>query len=345
MKNIIILNGPMGCGKTTVGKKICERLHKTAFIDGDWCFDLHPFVGNNETKNMAVDNIVFMIQNYSLCSECENIVLVWLMDDKKYHDRIINEILNLKLNIIDLTLWCDEPNLVQRWTNDKICEWRNSQWLEVSKKSLNYFKSLNNVLNTSELSIDEVVDSILFMLKENGDNSIMHIKTERLLLVPLGPQFLMSTHQYASDIENTKYMIYLPNVDINETKAFLDKVHAEWQKCKPQFYEYAILLNNEHIGAVSIDIDSDNTEGELGWIINKKYWGNGYITEAARELMNFAVKELKVSKLIARCDSENIGSYRVMEKLGMTLSDRTRGRRNKLSDEDREELLYFLEIK
>ena len=39
---VIILNGPMGVGKTTVGKYIADHYPGTAFIDGDWCLDLHP---------------------------------------------------------------------------------------------------------------------------------------------------------------------------------------------------------------------------------------------------------------------------------------------------------------
>ncbi|MCI8267891.1 MAG: AAA family ATPase, partial [Lachnospiraceae bacterium] len=53
---VIIINGPMGVGKTTVGKYIAEKYTGTAFIDGDWCLDIHPFVGNRETKIMAIDN-------------------------------------------------------------------------------------------------------------------------------------------------------------------------------------------------------------------------------------------------------------------------------------------------
>ena len=51
--NVIIINGPMGVGKTTVGKYIADHHPGTAFIDGDWCLDLHPFVGNQETKVMS----------------------------------------------------------------------------------------------------------------------------------------------------------------------------------------------------------------------------------------------------------------------------------------------------
>ncbi len=52
MKKVAIINGPIGVGKTTVGKLLCNKLDKSAFIDGDWCFDLHPFIANKETKDM-----------------------------------------------------------------------------------------------------------------------------------------------------------------------------------------------------------------------------------------------------------------------------------------------------
>ena len=172
----------------------------------------------------------------------------------------------------------------------------------------------------------------------------MKLHTNRLSLVPLGPQYLESTHKYASDLEITKYMVHLPNTVISETKEFLDRVQEEWQKSNPEFYEFAILLNNSHVGAVSIYINKDNLEAELGWIIGREYWGYGYAAEAAREIISFATLELKVRRFIAHCDSENVNSYRVMQKLGMTLVNKTKGRKNKCSDEDREELLYLLEI-
>lgn len=172
----------------------------------------------------------------------------------------------------------------------------------------------------------------------------MNRHTERLLLVPLGPQYLSSAHKYSSDLDNTKYMMHLPNTDINETRNFLEKAYEEWQKTNPEFYEYAILLDNQHIGAISIYVNEENAEGELGWILSKEYWGNGYVLEAAKEIINFGMHELNIKKFIAHCDSENAASYRVMEKLGMLLESKTNGRRNKASDEEREELMYSLEI-
>ena len=158
---VIILNGTMGVGKTTVGKYIAETNKGTAFIDGDWCLDIHPFVGNRETKTMAIDNILHMIDNYRKCSVCRMIVLVWLMDNQWVYQSIIEGISKLQIEIKSVTLMCDKETLIKRWKNDKNCEWRTDEWLEVSLKSLPYFLSMENSIDTSGLSIEEIADRIL----------------------------------------------------------------------------------------------------------------------------------------------------------------------------------------
>ncbi len=73
-KRVIFLNGPMGAGKTTVGRLIQRSTPGCAFIDGDWCMDLEPFVGNGETRAMAADNILalFLLPLFgSLSDKCK----------------------------------------------------------------------------------------------------------------------------------------------------------------------------------------------------------------------------------------------------------------------------------
>ena len=158
---VIVINGPMGVGKTTVGKYIADSNPGTAFIDGDWCLDIHPFIGNHETKTMAVDNILHMIGNYSRCSACNMIVLVWLMDNQWVLDSILNGIAGMGLDAVSATLICDRENLIERWHNDAQCDWRTDEWLEVSMKSLLYFASLENTIDTSVLSVEQVAERIL----------------------------------------------------------------------------------------------------------------------------------------------------------------------------------------
>ena len=157
---VIVLNGPMGVGKTTVGKYIADHHPGTAFIDGDWCMDIHPFVGNQETRAMAVDNILHMIRNYQDCSACSMVVLVWLMDDPCIIRRIMEGLSALQAEVKAVTLICDRETLVRRWENDRDCGWRTDEWLDVSLKSLSGFASMDNIIDTSGLTVDRIADLI-----------------------------------------------------------------------------------------------------------------------------------------------------------------------------------------
>ena len=171
-------------------------------------------------------------------------------------------------------------------------------------------------------------------------NGAMEIKTERLTLRPLGPEYLESTHAYVSDPENTRLMMLLPHDSIGETAAYLRYCAEEWTKPEPAIYEFAVLLGGEHIGHVTLEMKSPRDTAELAWILHPAHHGRGYATEAARAMMDYARAHLGVTRFIALCDSENIASQAVMAKLGLTLADTTGTRKNRGSDELRREYFY-----
>lgn len=158
---VIVINGPMGVGKTAVGKCIAEKNPGTAFIDGDWCMDIHPFVGNRETRGMAADSILHMIGNYQKCSACRMVVLVWLMDDEWIRERIMEGLAALRSEVYSVTLTCDRESLISRWKNDKNCEWRTDRWLEASLVSLPGFATMENTIDTDGLSVGQVAERIM----------------------------------------------------------------------------------------------------------------------------------------------------------------------------------------
>ena len=170
------------------------------------------------------------------------------------------------------------------------------------------------------------------------------IHTDRLTLKPLGIKYLETVNEYASDPENTKYMLFLPSDNIESTAEFLRGCDELWNDDNNEDYECAVILDNIQIGAVSLYVEEG--KAEFGWILNKKYWGNGYLTEAAIALREYAINNLGIKNFIAHCDSENVASYKVMERLGMSFVEKTGGRKNKLTPagEERFELLYALNI-
>ena len=90
----------------------------------------------------------------------------------------------------------------------------------------------------------------------------------------------------------------------------------------------AVMLGAENIGMVDAYFEAPG-ETELGWIIDKRYWGNGYAAEAARGLITVCREYLEMRRFVAHCDSENRASIRVMEKLGMQLEEQQGGRYNR----------------
>jgi len=82
-------------------------------------------------------------------------------------------------------------------------------------------------------------------------------------------------------------------------------------------YSFAVDLKETGnlIGACDLHIRGDNAE--VGWILYKAYWGKGYGTEMGRALLGLGFDALSLRRIIAKCDIENTGSTRIMEKLGM----------------------------
>jgi RimJ/RimL family protein N-acetyltransferase len=66
-----------------------------------------------------------------------------------------------------------------------------------------------------------------------------------------------------------------------------------------------------------IEMRIDRFRADFGYAIAKPYWGNGYTTEAAKIIIQWALKQESIYRVWAICDVENLASARVMEKAGM----------------------------
>ena len=135
--------------------------------------------------------------------------------------------------------------------------------------------------------------------KENGSPT-MEIKTDRLIIRPLGPEYLETYNAYAMSLENARYMCFLPQKDEEESMEFLKAAAEEWLKPDPKFYEFAIIHNGEHIGGISVHMEYGKPV--LGWIINKDYWGQGFAYESAKAVMDHFANELGIRYFCARSD-------------------------------------------
>jgi len=117
-----------------------------------------------------------------------------------------------------------------------------------------------------------------------------------------------------------------PNTE-EDTRNFVQRAIAHQQECPRRHYELAVVLKKENllIGGCGIRVSNpDLGEGNIGYCLNKNFWGRGYATEAAGALLTFGFKTLNLHRIYATCDPENVASVRVLEKIGMYLEGHLR---------------------
>jgi len=143
------------------------------------------------------------------------------------------------------------------------------------------------------------------------------IETSRLTLRHIREEDFDAIHSYASSKENTVFMLFGPN-DEAATRGFIQWAVKSGAETPVRNYQLAIILKdtNKLIGSCDLHIRDEN-HAEIGWILHQDYWKQGYGAEAGVALLTLGFDDLGIHRIIARCDAENEGSARLMEKIGM----------------------------
>ena len=68
-------------GKTTVSRLCSELLTRSVWLDGDWCWMMHPFQVSDQTKAMVQNNITYLLNQFLAQPDFDYILFSWVMDD------------------------------------------------------------------------------------------------------------------------------------------------------------------------------------------------------------------------------------------------------------------------
>ena len=77
----------------------------------------------------------------------------------------------------------------------------------------------------------------------------------------------------------------------------------------------------EFIGLVFLDTYHDDRDTEIGYQFLPDYWGKGYATEVINTILNFGVKTLGYSTIVAETQTKNKASCRLLQKVGMQFEE------------------------
>jgi len=148
---------------------------------------------------------------------------------------------------------------------------------------------------------------------------------------------------FGSDAEVTRYLTWAPHEAVADAEAAL----AERLARLAAGTEYSWILEGpsspEVAGLISLWLDSEGAE--VGFVLARRHWNLGLMTEALRAVAAWAWECPAVTRIWATCDVENVGSGRVLEKAGFVAHGEFARRivRPNLGPEPRPSLLFTAE--
>lgn len=159
----------------------------------------------------------------------------------------------------------------------------------------------------------------------------VELRTERLLFRPFTLDDVEDLLEYTQDPEWARFQNNIPPVPYSREDA--EKIvtmfsnSSVWEKVGI-LQIFTIVFDNKVIGEIGVnqrEEDRKNERTELVYSLSRQYWGKGLMTEAARAVMNWAFQTYSFNRMYAYCDPRNIGSRRVLEKIGMKQEGLLRG--------------------
>ena len=142
------------------------------------------------------------------------------------------------------------------------------------------------------------------------------LTTDRLILREVTMNDAEAMFKYSSNDNVSRYLLWETHQTLEDTKALIEMAMESYEM--RDFYHWGIEYNGQLIGTIDyVGLNDYSGMGEIGYVLSEDYWNKGFVTEAAKRIIDFGFDELGLVRIQARCIAENVASSRVMEKCGM----------------------------
>ncbi|MEY8537918.1 GNAT family N-acetyltransferase [Lactococcus muris] len=148
------------------------------------------------------------------------------------------------------------------------------------------------------------------------------IESKRLWLRPFFMKDTTDMFEYSSDAANLEF-IFPPHRTMEQTKFILANHFM-----REPLGKWAIELKDEKkmVGALQCVKLSERGEiAELAYVLNKRYWNQGLMTEALQVLTDTCLQQIGLKAIVLNCDTKNYGSIQVAKKAGYRRAGRFKG--------------------
>lgn len=140
------------------------------------------------------------------------------------------------------------------------------------------------------------------------------IRTERLLIKTPEIDDKFELTQLINDKDVIKWLSEIPfPYTLSHAEEFIER--SRERVLKQESYNFMIFQDKKMIGGIGLS-EFNNKSCQVGYWLGKKYWGNGFATEAVNGILDFGFKQLSLEEIFAAYKIDNDGSKRVLTKCG-----------------------------
>lgn len=145
------------------------------------------------------------------------------------------------------------------------------------------------------------------------------IETPRLLIRPITMDDLYACFSITSDVRLLAKLVALaPHKTVDECAIYVQSIIDQYKKNHHNWWALIEKQSNHMIGFCGfVDYVARFERAELGYMIAYESWNKGYATEACMAVVEYGFNHMKLHRIEATVDPENIASIRVLEKLTM----------------------------
>ncbi|MAG45590.1 MAG: hypothetical protein CMH63_02340 [Nanoarchaeota archaeon] len=147
----------------------------------------------------------------------------------------------------------------------------------------------------------------------------MKLSTERLNLREFTLKDAKQVVRNIGNLKVSRYLLVVPHpYSLKDAKWWLNQCQTEVRKRPREKYNLAIELKDHTLmGGVSLNkVDRYQGTADIGYYLGEDFWRQGYMTEAATAIINFAFDKLKLRRLQAPIFRENKASQGLAKSLG-----------------------------
>ena len=155
------------------------------------------------------------------------------------------------------------------------------------------------------------IDSEIFMLK-----TFPALQTSRLDLIEIKQENLTDIFELFNDAKVTKFYNIATLANVGEAQRIIDWFQTRFKEKSGIRWGISLKGNKKIIGTIGFNNFTKSHRATIGFDLQSNFWNNGFITEALAVILKFGFSQLEINRIEAEVMQGNIGSEKVLSKLG-----------------------------